>query len=257
MDNTLLENLLNFFRVFTFWTMKARSAVVGAQGVYPFLKQVKQTRAQHPLRIHLLGHSFGAKLLTSAVYSASQEALGNPFVDTLVLLLGAFSKFAFSTRTPAVQQGLPAGYAAVVTEHLVANPLVAIYSQYDLANLLFYPLGMLPVFTELLTQGEVPTGDLEHAGHHLLSQCRWRQCDQSGKLSRRSTQRFRSRRNFPSRACYVVTPAIGGIALRAPEDATADDPLSLSLCPSSPPERLSHHSVHDERLPEMLFDVVC
>src|SRR6266851_2860037 len=62
-DTTLLENLLNFFRVFTFWTMKARSAVVGTQGVYPFLKQVKQTREPHerPLRIHLLGHSFGAK----------------------------------------------------------------------------------------------------------------------------------------------------------------------------------------------------
>ncbi len=43
----------------------------------------------------------------------------------------------------------------------MANPLVAIYSQYDLANLLFYPLGMLPVFTGLVSVGEVPAGEAQ------------------------------------------------------------------------------------------------
>ncbi len=158
--NFIFDNLLNFLRLFTFWTMKARSAVVGANGLYPFLAAVRNTLSTNdpPLhvRIHLLGHSFGGKLVTSAVYSATEQD-PRPFVDTLILLQGAFSQFSFTSNIP-VDTGASGRYHSVVTGNLVANPLMAIYSQYDLANKLFYPIGMLPVFTGIYEVPPPPPG---------------------------------------------------------------------------------------------------
>src|SRR5207248_851371 len=72
-EGFVFDKLQRFFSVFTFWQMKARSGIVGENGVYRFLLKVKATLVQHQqqVRIHLLGHSFGAKLATAAIYSAA------------------------------------------------------------------------------------------------------------------------------------------------------------------------------------------
>lgn len=136
--------LLSFLRVFTFWTMKGRAAIVGQNGVASVLRDVKHMLQLHrrKVRLHLLGHSFGAKLVTAAVSAmANAPNIEPPLVDTLILLLGAFSQFSFSSNIPIASGG--AGYYADLVEgQLVTNPIVAIYSQYDLANKILYPLGM-------------------------------------------------------------------------------------------------------------------
>jgi len=92
--------------------------------------------------LHLFGHSFGAKLVSTTVFVlADAQGIELPIVDTLVLLLGAFSQFSFSSNIPAASGGV-GHYASLVSHHLVANPIVAIYSRYDLANKVWYPLGM-------------------------------------------------------------------------------------------------------------------
>jgi len=155
-ENNLLdplgEGLLNFFRLFTFWTMKARATIVGKNGLYPFLQSIKHVINRQSLstRIHLLGHSFGGKLISSAVYCATQdnnlpEDITLPFVDTLVLLMGAFSQYSFTPDIPE-ESNASGTYTPVVLKSAVANPLLAIYTQYDLANKVFYPLGMMPSF---------------------------------------------------------------------------------------------------------------
>jgi pimeloyl-ACP methyl ester carboxylesterase len=139
-----IDVLLEFFRTFTFWTMKARAAIVGETGVYPFLAAVRQAIVQHNLltRVHLMGHSFGAKLVTASVYPAAGASnLPLPLVNTLILLQGAFSQFSFSGQIP-VENGAAGRYAAVVERGLVANPVVVIYSQKDMANTTCYPGGM-------------------------------------------------------------------------------------------------------------------
>src|SRR5206468_768777 len=76
-EGTIISgSLLTLFRTFSFWTMKARAAIVGENGVSPVLVKVKKALKQHnlPVRIHLLGHSFGAKLVTAAVYGATEAA---------------------------------------------------------------------------------------------------------------------------------------------------------------------------------------
>jgi hypothetical protein len=138
------DALQKLFGAFSFWKMKGRAAIVGENGVYRFLVAVKQAFHQYGqrVRIHLLGHSFGAKLVTAAVYPAAQARdAERPFVNTLVLLLGAFSQFSFSKNIPVVA-GAAGHYAAILDRGVVANPVLAIYSRYDSANKFFYPLGM-------------------------------------------------------------------------------------------------------------------
>jgi len=136
--------LLSFFRVFTFWTMKGRAAIIGQNGVATFLWTVKKTLQQYNrnVRLHLFGHSFGAKLVSATVYSlADKPDMKAPLVNTLILLLGAFSQYSFSNHIP-IEGGGTGRYATLIDRHFVANPIVAIYSRYDLANKEMYTLGM-------------------------------------------------------------------------------------------------------------------
>ena len=136
--------LQELFGVFSFWKMKGRAAIVGENGVYRFLVDVKKALSQHDqrIRIHLLGHSFGAKLVAAAVYpAAGARDVERPLVDTLVLLLGAFSQFSFSSAIP-VETSAAGYYVPVVERGLVANPVTVIYSRHDTANKDLYPLGM-------------------------------------------------------------------------------------------------------------------
>ncbi len=164
-----LDVLLEFFRTFTFWKMKGRAAIVGETGVYPFLAAVRQNIQQRGLstRIHLLGHSFGAKLVTASVYPAAGATnLPLPLVNTVVLLNGAFSQYSFSSQIP-MDNHSAGRYAAVVERGLVANPIVVIYSQKDMANTTCYPAGMAlasPISAKIY---EIGGADEEDDTHEL------------------------------------------------------------------------------------------
>ncbi len=89
-------------------------------------------------RLHLVGHSFGAKLLTSAV-------LGGACSQSLTLLLAAFSAFAFAGDVPGYRR--PGFYHRVLTERRVDGPVVVLRSERDTA------LGAL--YSPLTTSGQV------------------------------------------------------------------------------------------------------
>lgn len=146
------NGLLDFLRIFSFWTMKGRAGTVGANGLAPFLASFRTTAAQNntPLRIHLMGHSFGAKLLTAAVYStASIQDVPQPVVDTMILFQGAFSQFSLTRNIPD-HPDLTGFYVDVVEKGLVASPVTIIYSVRDLANNTLYPIGMEPVLEQFV-----------------------------------------------------------------------------------------------------------
>jgi hypothetical protein len=73
----------------TFFEMKARSGNIGTRGVAPVIAQIKQARPD--LNVHLLGHSFGARLV-----SATAKPLPQDSVATISLLQGAFSHHGFA-----------------------------------------------------------------------------------------------------------------------------------------------------------------
>lgn len=148
------NGLLDFLRVFSFWTMKGRAGTIGANGLAPFLGRVQQLMvlSNPPLRIHLMGHSFGAKLITSAVYgTVNIPEVAQPIANTLILFQGAFSQFSFSRNIPD-RPGLAGFYVNLVEQELVAAPVVVIYSTRDLANGRLYPIGMAPILEQFVLE---------------------------------------------------------------------------------------------------------
>jgi hypothetical protein len=82
-----------------------------------------------PPRLHLVGHSFGAKLVTSM-------ALGGARPASLTLLLAAFSAFAFAPSVPGFRR--PGFYYPVLAERRVDGPIVVLRSDHDTALGIFY-----------------------------------------------------------------------------------------------------------------------
>jgi hypothetical protein len=123
-------------RQLTYFEMKKRAGVVGKDGLGPLLGRIHQADPQ--LRIHLIGHSFGARLVSFALAGLPDPA-DSP-VKSLYLLQGAFSHFAFADALPMDRSrgGALKGMAARVD-----GPLVASFSIHDTAVGKLYPLASL------------------------------------------------------------------------------------------------------------------
>src|SRR5215813_8691199 len=123
-------------RAFTYWQMKQRAGTIGQHGLGPFLGDL--ARRVPGLRVHLVGHSFGARLVSFSLLGL--PAGGPSPVHSLTLLEGAFSHFAFAPSLPQdpTRSGALNGMMARVT-----GPLLACYSSHDLALKNLYPLASL------------------------------------------------------------------------------------------------------------------
>src|SRR3954454_7936263 len=125
----LLHGAKEALRGATYWQMKNRAGVVGRAGLGPLLGQLPTG-----VRAHLVGHSFGARLVSFALAGLPD---GPSPVRAVTLLQGAFSHFAFASPLPfdAGRRGALAGMPA-----RIGGPLVACFSEHDGANARFYPL---------------------------------------------------------------------------------------------------------------------
>ncbi len=111
------------FHALSFWVMKRRAGEVGERFGREYLAPLWRSISRAP-RLHLVGHSFGAKLATSAT-------LGGARPDSLTLLLGAFSAFAFAPEIPGSDR--PGFYHRVLAERQVHGPIVVLRSDHDAA----------------------------------------------------------------------------------------------------------------------------
>jgi pimeloyl-ACP methyl ester carboxylesterase len=123
----------------TFYQMKNRAGDIGRSGVHDALQRIREQRpAAGPLalRIHLAGHSFGARLVTAAAAGAPDAA---PLpVDSLILMQAAFSHFAFATSYDGTHDGY---YRRVVVDPARVCGVTAItFTANDKAVGLAYPL---------------------------------------------------------------------------------------------------------------------
>ncbi|OKJ53569.1 serine-threonine protein kinase [Streptomyces sp. CB02009] len=116
----------------TYYVMKKRAGRVGESGLGPLLGEV--ARAAPRVRVHLVGHSMGARLVAYALRGLPSGA--RP-VASVTLLQGAFSHYAFATRLPH-----DPGRAGALRDlqNRVRGPVVACYSRHDTALGVFYPL---------------------------------------------------------------------------------------------------------------------
>src|SRR5262249_62020396 len=108
-------------RTLSYYEMKNRAGVIGERGLGRLLGTLRGRNGQ--LRVHLLGHSFGARLVAFSLRGLPASAVGGSSpVKSLLLIQAAFSHFAFSPTKP----GALAGFA-----NRVDGPLVATHSVHD------------------------------------------------------------------------------------------------------------------------------
>jgi len=100
--STLSEDGSSFiekFEPFSFYKMEHRADDIGQEGVYSLLRLIFQNVASaaaplHQTRIHLLGHSFGTKVVCSALQKIIQQKVAIPanVSFNVILLQAAFSQ---------------------------------------------------------------------------------------------------------------------------------------------------------------------
>lgn len=114
----------------TYYEMKRRAGRVGRSGLGPLLGEI--ARKAPELRVHLVGHSFGARLVCFALAGLPDGVR----VSSVTLLQGAFSHYAFSGPLPFDTRG---GVLHGMQSR-VAGPVVACHSRHDQALGVFYPV---------------------------------------------------------------------------------------------------------------------
>jgi len=129
----------NLANLVTYYQMKNRAGVIGQGGVRDALERIRNDRpASGPraLAIHLVGHSFGGRLVTAA--AAGPEGAAPLPVNSLVLLQAAFSHYGFALAYDGTHDGL---FRRVVTDPAYVTGVVAItFTAKDKAVGLAYPI---------------------------------------------------------------------------------------------------------------------
>ncbi|HZD97740.1 MAG TPA: hypothetical protein VE132_06220 [Micromonosporaceae bacterium] len=132
---TLWSGGREVLRSMSYYEMKNRAGVVGRHGLGPMLFRLAS--AAPGLRVHLMGHSFGARLVSYALTGLPATATGNASpVKSLTLIQGAFSHFAFARPTPC--KAVAAGALSGVVDR-VDGPLLSTFSAADRAVGWWYP----------------------------------------------------------------------------------------------------------------------
>ena len=116
----------------TYYAMKRRAGTVGERGLGPLIGRL--AAAAPDVRVHLVGHSFGGRLVSFALRGLPD---GVRAVKSVTLLQGAFSHYAFATRLPHDPR---AGGVLQGQHHRIDGPLVCCYSRFDSALGTMYPL---------------------------------------------------------------------------------------------------------------------
>jgi hypothetical protein len=121
----------------TYWQMKNRAGTVGKNGLGPLISRLHEVAPE--LRVHLVGHSFGARVVSYSLAGLPDNLTSSP-VKAVTLLEGAFSHFAFAQPLPfdANRNG---GLAGMLDR--IDGPLTACFSTHDSAVSSFYPLASI------------------------------------------------------------------------------------------------------------------
>src|SRR6266540_2536968 len=122
-----------FLNFTTYYQMKERAGQVGAGGLNSVLRHL---RTHGPaVRLHLIGHSFGGRLVAAAADGPGDAPAVR--IDSLTLLQAAFSHNGFAPRFDGTHDGF---FRKIVAERKVAGPIVVTYTVNDKAVGLAYPL---------------------------------------------------------------------------------------------------------------------
>jgi pimeloyl-ACP methyl ester carboxylesterase len=106
----------------TVWLMKDRAGRVGARGVSTLLADTLDAAKAH---VHLIGHSYGGKVVLSALCAGS---LPRP-VESALLLQPAMSYLCFAAQVPGLDR--PGGYRPALDPLRCRQPILTTFSSQD------------------------------------------------------------------------------------------------------------------------------
>ena len=117
----------------TYYQMKSRAGMVGSKGVADLLRRVRGAKAA--IRIHLVGHSFGGRLVTAAAHALPVDT----DLVTMSLLQAAFSHNGLSEGfgEDHKEKGF---FRAIVDEKRMSGPIIITHTKNDKAVGIAYPL---------------------------------------------------------------------------------------------------------------------
>lgn len=128
---TMKDGALNVLNFATYYQMKERAGLIGRNGLFPLLREVRS--AFPDLKIHLVGHSFGGRLVTAAASGGERD----PIADSLTLLQAAFSHHGFASRFDGDRDGF---FRQVIAKGAVRGPVIITCTVHDIAVGKLYPL---------------------------------------------------------------------------------------------------------------------
>ncbi len=123
------SKLANYF---TYYTMKDRAGIVGRTGVQQTITDIQQ--AFPNLRVHLIGHSFGGLVVTSAANALTKPSS----LTSLLLLEAAYSHYGLALDWDG--EGHNGAYRSVIGAPKIAGPTLITHSVHDTAVGIAYPL---------------------------------------------------------------------------------------------------------------------
>ncbi len=115
---------IRFLNYLAYYEMKKRAGAVGQKGVAPMLDQL----ANNAQRIHLVGHSFGGRVVTAAAAASTTGKL-----QTMSLLQSAFSHNGFS-------KSMNGFFRRVVDNQRIKGAILVTYTPNDRAVGIAYPV---------------------------------------------------------------------------------------------------------------------
>lgn len=125
-----VRKVLNFT---TYYQMKERAGTVGRGGAYQVLALIRELAPD--LRIHLIGHSFGGRLVTAIADGPEGSLPIKP--ASMTLLQAAFSHHGFAENFDGARDGF---FRKVVKENKVKGPILITHSVKDIAVGMAYPI---------------------------------------------------------------------------------------------------------------------
>jgi hypothetical protein len=122
--------VINLLNISTYFKMKMRAGTVGSKGVAPLIDKL----AEKVDRIHLVGHSFGGRLVTAAAMDSK-----TPKLHSVSLLQAAFSHHGFSRVKSGFFRRMVKDKEGPDGKPRVAGAVIITHSKFDRAVGLAYP----------------------------------------------------------------------------------------------------------------------
>lgn len=127
----------NVLNLITYYQMKERAGRIGRAALNPLLHALSGDYPQ--LRLHLVGHSFGARVVSAAV--AGSDSSGVLPVASLSLLQAAFSHYGFASGWDGRHHD--GVFRRVLTQQAIRGPLLITHTANDWSVGVAYPLASL------------------------------------------------------------------------------------------------------------------